>query len=235
MRPLSSRELLDVWEECLDQSPVERAILLLRAACQNDPGLLAVGERDARLLTLREWTFGSAVAALAACPECGDSQELNFQISDVRADAASRSAPLRLSRDGYDVEFRPPNSLDLRALESGGCVANLLDCCVMHATRDGEAVAPSQLPAEIVSAVSESMSEADPQSEIRLAVACSNCGHRWSATFDALSFFWSEIQGWAGRLLNEVHQLAAAYGWSESDIVALSPLRRHLYLNLVAE
>ena len=37
----------------------------------------------------------------------------------------------------------------------------------------------------------------------------------------------------AGALLHEVHRLASAYGWSEAQILALSPARRAQYLALV--
>jgi hypothetical protein len=33
--------------------------------------------------------------------------------------------------------------------------------------------------------------------------------------------------------VREVHLLASAYGWRESDILAMTPWRRQLYLELV--
>jgi hypothetical protein len=33
--------------------------------------------------------------------------------------------------------------------------------------------------------------------------------------------------------LRDVHELASAYGWRESEILALSPQRRQAYLELV--
>jgi hypothetical protein len=53
------------------------------------------------------------------------------------------------------------------------------------------------------------------------------------ATFDAGSLLWEEIDARARALLAEVHQLAAAYGWSEGQILALSDRRRAVYLDLV--
>jgi hypothetical protein len=37
----------------------------------------------------------------------------------------------------------------------------------------------------------------------------------------------------ARRLLIEVHSLASAYGWSETDILSMSEPRRALYLEMV--
>jgi hypothetical protein len=78
------------------------------------------------------------------------------------------------------------------------------------------------------------MVQADPQADVQLALTCPACGHQWEATFDIASFFWSEIDSWAHRILREVHTLASAYGWREADILAMSPQRRQLYLEMVS-
>jgi hypothetical protein len=50
-----------------------------------------------------------------------------------------------------------------------------------------------------------------------------------------VSFLWSEIHSWAQRLLRDVHAIAAAYGWREGDILAMNPLRRQAYLELIGQ
>jgi hypothetical protein len=77
------------------------------------------------------------------------------------------------------------------------------------------------------------MAEADPQADIQLAISCAACSHHWRTTFDIVSFFWSEIEVWARRLLCEVHILASAYGWHEREILGLGPVRRQLYLEML--
>ena len=69
---------------------------------------------------------------------------------------------------------------------------------------------------------------------LELALSCPSCRHQWQATFDIVSFFWSEINAWAHRSLQEVHTLALAYGWREADILAMSPWRRQFYLKMVS-
>ncbi|HXI74354.1 MAG TPA: hypothetical protein VNG94_02120, partial [Pyrinomonadaceae bacterium] len=86
----------------------------------------------------------------------------------------------------------------------------------------------------VTDAVAKRMAEADPQADLRLDLSCPACGHRWQALFDIDSFFWSEINAWAQRVLTEVHALASAYGWRERDILDLSPRRRQFYLGLVS-
>ena len=120
MRALSVPELLRVWESGLAQGPVERALLLLGAAHPDTPreslASLTIGQRDAGLLTLREWTFGSRVDSVVVCPECSQRLELTFEISDVRVTAYETVAEVAVMVADYDLRLRPPNSLDVAAI-----------------------------------------------------------------------------------------------------------------------
>jgi uncharacterized protein (UPF0212 family) len=240
MRALSASELLSLWERGLAQSPIERALTLLAAAnpeaAPDDMARLSIGQRDAQLLTLREWMFGSQLVSLASCPGCGEQLELAFDVSDIRASQAHQGQALSASVAGYEVDVRLPNSLDLAAIaghSSPEARRLLFDRCVVRVQRDGADAPLDQLPEDVKTAISEQMALADPQADVELALACPACGHQWQAIFDIAAFFWSEINAWAIRLLREVHALASVYGWREADIVALSPMRRQLYLDMI--
>ena len=206
---------------------------------------LPIGERDRRLLALRDHLFGTHLTALTDCSECGASLELDFDTGEFGA--ASQADPaadetctrLSLSQDGYDVQFRLPNSLDLLAMRSGGSDhenrLSLLEWLVLRASLGGQEIAVSELPASVVDALDRRLSNADPHADIYLDLACAACGARWQAPFDIASFLWTEMDGWALRLLRDVHRIARAYGWPEADIIALSPWRRQCYLDLLDE
>jgi hypothetical protein len=246
MRALSSAELLHLWERGLEQTPVDRALALLGTACQDCPeedlAQYSVGQRDARLLALREQTFGPEIHAVGRCARCGQELELRFQVNEVRVDPKEEptSHPMTLTDGGYSVKFRLPNSHDLRealAAQNGMAEALqlLLRRCLLESWFGEAEVGAWQLPDSVVAAISERMAEADPQAEVELTLACPDCRHEWQERFEIESFFWAEIHAWAGRTLREVHQLASAYGWSEAEVLAVSPVRRSLYLNLIAE
>lgn len=240
MRPLSASELLSVWERGLVQSPIERALTLLVAAnpesAPDDMARLSLGQRDAQLLTLREWMFGSQLVSLASCLNCGEQLELTFDVSDIRAGQTRQGQALATSAAGYEVDMRLPNSLDLAAIAGHNSIEArrlLFDRCVVRVQRAGVDAPLDQLPEDVKRAISEQMALADPQANVELALTCPACGHLWQAVFDIAAFFWSEINAWAIRLLREVHAIASAYGWREADIVALSPMRRQLYLDMI--
>jgi hypothetical protein len=235
--------MLSVWERASGQPACERALALLAAACPEQTpeelGRLSIGRRDRLLLSLRECTFGSQLLGCVPCRKCGESLELTFNVSDICAPESEASDALTLKLDGYEVLFRLPNSQDLSAIADRRDVSEgrrrLLARCLLRVKEDGNESAPEDLPERVRAAVVKRMAEADPQSDVQLHLSCPACGHRWLAAFDIVSYFWSEINAWAQRLLREVHTLAAAYCWREEDILAMSTRRRQVYLEMVGE
>src|SRR5262249_45812840 len=242
MRALTAQQLISVWESGQGQSPARRSLALLAAACPAVPfeslAALSVGQRDARLLRLREWAFGSQLSGVADCPQCGERLEMSFAVDDIRTGEENESPePLSLGVEDYELRFRLPNSSDLIAMTGAADPAAVkqmfIERCILQAGHRGTEIKAAQLPDSVVAAISRRMAEADPQADIQLALDCPVCGHQWRATFDIVSFFWREIGAWAGRVLREVHILASAYGWREDDILAMSPWRRQSYLEMV--
>jgi hypothetical protein len=228
MRGLRNTELLEIWERGRDKPPVVRALSLLSAACPEDVPesfrALSIGRRDALLMELREALFGENAEALLSCPRCGHQLELNFSTADLRLDlAADPGQDVTIEARGEMVRVRVPSSEDLLG---AGTREQLLRRCVQNADID-------RLPAEILDVIEEKIAESDPLAEICMQISCLDCNHEWREIFDIVSFLWAEIEAWVGRIVNEVHILASAYGWREQDILALSPMRRQLYLGMV--
>lgn len=254
MQALSAAEILGVWEHGAHRRPAERALALLAAACPErayDSLLeLTVGERDALLLAAREQTFGDDLAALARCPACGEMLEFATRTAELRArpavegagEPAPRSYRVTLLPVGQPgpaayVVYRLPTAGDLIALQDMSDVAAarraLADRCVLEVTWGGVEATAHELPDALLAALADEMSTRDPQAETQLDLTCPACGGQWQALFDIAAFFWAELAAEAKRLLREVDALARAYGWREADILALSPQRRHAYLELI--
>jgi hypothetical protein len=234
--------LLRAWEEGWSQALSLRVSSLLLAACpgasEESISELPVGSRDRELFALRTETFGRELVGLAACPECSEEVEAHFDISNVLgAERGSESTnSLEINDDGYVVRFRVPRAADLVALHSTASEFEarslLLERCVERASHGGKDISVFDLPAETIGSVAEAMAKADPTAEVQLTLHCSGCAHRWIAFLDIASFLWEEINGWAVRLLRDIHVLARAYGWSEQQILSLSQRRRQIYLEL---
>ncbi|OEY66748.1 hypothetical protein [Marinobacter sp. X15-166B] len=240
-----AEQLLNVWEQGLNQPLLQRALMLLAVACPDcSPDTLAtlsIGERDSRLLQLRARLFGQQLSNTAVCPQCNERLEWQSCIADLLVDtdrADCKAGGFELQTEGYQLRFRLPNSLDVAAAANAGgaedAVQQLLLRCVIEIEQDGVNCANAPLPEGVVQALAERMEALDPQADIRTDLTCPECAHHWCALFDIASFLWAEVNGWAERMLHMVCRLAAAYGWSERDILNLSPVRRQLYLGMVA-
>lgn len=232
--------LLQVWETRAAAHPIERALALLAAVWpeRDEQGWAqtSIGARDAYLLWLREALFGATLETTARCPGCGEQLESSFRTSDIRMPPTAATADLHLGAQGYDIRFRVPNSADLLAVSGAPTAAAavaLLERCTLAIHRFGNPVEVARLPPEIAAELGLRMAAADPGADIRIALHCPVCAHAWSVTFDIVSHLWGELDDWAQALLVDVHLLASAYGWREADILALSPVRRQFYLDLV--
>jgi predicted RNA-binding Zn-ribbon protein involved in translation (DUF1610 family) len=174
--------------------------------------------------------FGSSLEGWIACPQCGE--KLEFQM-DGRQLAGQEETSLneKLVLNGHS--FRLPTSRDLagaaRETESTLAALRLLDGCCLDA---GELPVWSE---EDIEEVGERMAAADAMAETRLTFHCPKCAGEWDETLDIATFLWAEIAGQAKRLFREIHALAAVYGWTETEILSLSDLRRSSYLEMVRQ
>jgi hypothetical protein len=233
--------LLEVWERGAACAWPARGLLLLSQAVPH-PDLdtlarLTIGQRDAHLLSLRETLFGSRFECLTHCTRCDALVELDFQANEIRAAHAKTDQSHCIETKDCNVTFRLPDSTDLLAIQEESDAEHatqvLLTRCVLEASEHGKRRTASDLSKDTISSIVGRMSELDPQAEVMLDLVCPNCTVRWQTPFDIVSHLWSELDAWARSLLRDVHALAGHYGWSESAIVAMTPQRRRLYLDLL--
>lgn len=246
MEALTAKDVLHLWERGQGQHPLDKVLALLTTAhpekTADELCSLSIGQRDACLLTLRKRTFGDSFNSFTECPQCAAKLEFELSASDIqRTPHEYRESDLhqewKLMLDDYDIRFRLPNSYDLNAIsgttDQEAARQCLLARCIVQASHNNTAIEAAQLPEHIVTALSESMLEHDPQAETLLDIHCPTCAHQWQALFDINEFLWSELTSHARHLLQQVHTLARSYGWRESDILTMSAARRQRYLEML--
>ncbi|MEU6472954.1 hypothetical protein ABZ927_17635 [Streptomyces massasporeus] len=236
-------DALATWESGIGQAPAGRALLLHRAARPDLGGdqqallALPVGEREADLFALRRALFGERMQVRLECGACGADMEFELDAGEFARTLADRGEPLvRIAEEGWEVEFRVPGVADLTAAAGAADPRrSLLTRCLVTAVRDGRPVSADALPVAVQRRIAEAAQAADPGGDVALTIACPECGDGTRAELDIASYLWTELDAWARDLLLDVHLLATAYGWSEPEILALSPLRRRYYLELCAD
>lgn len=239
--PLTQQLLLGIWEYGRNQHPVDQALTILSLVSpeltRKELAELSIGQRDRLLLTLRERLFGKTLQCDGTCPACLKPVEMSFSTTDVQA-PASEQQEAELIWGDYQISYRLPNSRDLAAI--AGCAEDdsarkiLIERCLVKIMRDGMAIAANELSEEMIRKTEQAIAEQDPQAEILLDLGCPECGTQWQVLFDISYFLWTEITVQAKRLLQDVHTLASAYGWTETDILKLSDARRQIYLEMAS-
>ena len=244
MKNLTANDMLNVWEQGLNQPLLQRALILLVAAFPemeaDTVAKLSIGQRDCYLLQLRQCLFGSKLINTAVCPECAEQIEWDSRVADFLSLANEDDLTVNefdFSMDDYSLRFRLPNSLDIAAVvnhvNAEQAQQQLLSRCLLKSEHSGTGCAVDQLPDTVIEQLSTQIETLDPLAEIRIDLVCPECSHSWYVLFDIASFLWLEVNDWSEAMLQTVHRLAAAYGWSEADILNLSPVRRQLYLGML--
>ena len=241
MATLSEADLLRVWEEGAAQPPAGRALVMLAAglpgADVSQLASLTVGERDELLLDLRQECFGPALGGRVDCPECAEPLEVAIEADQLRAAwGGPPPAEGTVQAAGYEIRFRLPTSRDALAVDPGDPdgPGQLVARCVLGATEAGRPVPAAALELGVLDAVAGAMAGLDTRIDVRVALACPACRHGWSPVLDIAAYLWTEIDTAARRLMHAVHALALAYGWTEADVLTVSPWRRQGYLQAVS-
>ena len=255
LRPLSGgeEEFLAAHGEGL--LPAERTTeLLARCVCrigsaEASPETvleLTLGDREALLLEIRRLTFGDRIDALVACPstDCGERMDLELSVRDLLVDPYSndgdwREATVETGAVRHRIRYRVPTGADqlaaVRMAHDLPAAARLvLERCV-QSVGDGEPEPLTEPPEELVEAVTDLLAGGDPQAELVLSLTCPECGTGFRVLFDVGDYLFRELAAQEDRLLEEVHQLALRYHWSEAEIMAMPTGKRRRYLELLTD
>lgn len=241
MRALSHADCLALWERGQTLHPLDQGLFAVQAAFpesqRESVADWPLGRRNRALAQLRCACFGRWLRGWTACEKCGE--RLEFEV-DGNALSASNVGSTDESIEVQGDVFRLPTSRDLACIASehdpSVAAVHLMEQCMVSSTSQDSGARrldEQKWTEEELDAIGERMAQADPLAEILLHFDCPVCSHAFDMCLDLAAFLWSELEGRAKRLLRDVHTLASAYGWSEVEILSLSPARRDFYLAMV--
>ena len=243
MRTLTANDAIRIWEKGHREPPAQRVLSLLAAACpeagSDELRRLTLGQCDDRLWEVRKRIFGSEINGFSECQACGERLEFTLDTNDFRASNPSSPADseFALESEGYTIRFRLLELEDLAVAASAGNVdlvrERLIERCILEVRRGEEQTTVAELPENVIAELGGRLAEFDSGSEVLVSLTCPACESSHELPLDISSFFYMELSVQAQRLLREVHILASAYGWRESDILELNPRRRQFYLEML--
>jgi hypothetical protein len=235
----SAAKLLELCDAGRRALPIERSLLLLRAVCPHAQAVEGwpLGSVNARLLELRAAMFEPHWQCIADCPACGSPTDVNLDLDSMTravGDASGEEAR-RAEGTGWSITYRLPTIGDvLRVIKSRDTArAQLQQAVVLAVIRDGEHVTSDSLTEQMHVALDRAIEDADPLAAIDVCIECPCCALHWKESLNVIDLLWTEWVAASRRLVGEVARLASAFGWSESEILAMTASRRQQYLELI--
>lgn len=229
---LTSEQLLCVLDQGDGTTGAERGVWLWRTT---DPGTsleslwgAPVGCLAHAMLDLREAMLGPQLELHDRCPRCDEEIEFTVSIPEIRlAQPPMDNPPFDVEIDGQPVTLRRVSCDDLRRVERGEITdrAGVIARCVSQGLEGLDEAGHGSIDAIL--------GERDPQADVTFSLACPACADSWEGVFDPCEVLWTELRARAKQLLFDVDALARAYGWSEAEVLKLSPPRRRAYLELL--
>jgi hypothetical protein len=225
-------EMLAAWEAASTVPPAARTVVLVhRAALAEDLDAaldLPLGEAAALAARTHSEAFGAVVDGILSCEGCGEDLDVTLPLSELNGNGGATTA------EAAGLIVRAPTTRDLIAASEGDDASRaLIARCVRD--REGAPVDPDALDAERLAELDAAAEELSGPAGLVLRSRCPACGEDATAPLDIGALLWEQVERSAHALLTAVAELGAAFGWSEDEILALTPLRRRVYLELARD
>ena len=225
-------QIFGLWERGigLDRWARDDALLLGGGASARQPLARAMP----RMLALRGRLFDRALPLRSNCPACCASSAFEIDSVALSDELNALKPPARdavVDCAGLPVALRAPTADDLRAIAVLTDLQNAGRALLSRCASGVDVI--DRLDEHMLAELDACLERLDPAAIVSFTVDCPACRHQWSASLDVGEVLWAEVQQAAERALLEVDALAHAYGWTESEVLRLSPARRAAYLQLV--
>lgn len=234
---------LDLDFNTTSQPELVTAVL---AACSVSPikvdtlWAMTLAERIGALATIVEQTDGGdCIAWTQRCPHCSETLEISVPCTLLRQEVQrSQAQPdIMITLDASrSLLVRRPTGADQRAWrgETYGTEEEAAAAILRRLVMPAGAV-PHALNESDLQYVSDELEMLDPLSAFQVTTVCPGCGAAATLQVDLEATLLTKLRIHQRALVAVVHRLAAAYGWTEDEILAIPPHRREDYLSLIAQ
>ena len=219
-------QLIGAILRCCVESPDER----LDAA--------TLDRRVRALLQIVRETQGDRLIWKARCAneDCEHEMELELSVSQLLRMPAPAECFSWSAEPGCELELRLPTGRDQIEWRESAANANVegvdlrMASSLVSRVNGQQPASDWTLPQEWLTALDAAFREHDMLTAMELQVSCPWCGKESALQPDVEALALSRLAAEQKRVLEEIHQLAAAYHWTEAEVLALPRLRRSFYI-----
>jgi hypothetical protein len=190
-----------------------------------------VGDRVAALIAIAALTGDGTFSVPLRCPAeaCRDELELEVTWAEIRTIAASAAdGPFEVDADGLRYVVRRPTGIDQEAWAGTASRGETVDAraVLSRLIVDGPL---DRLTDSRIAALEAALDERDPLVTFGVSVGCPTCGLVTPRELPLVAMAASVLRRRQALILDDIHDLAHAYGWSEAAILAIPAWRRAAY------
>lgn len=197
-------------------------VRLMHDTNDTDVTTLTVSQTDRALAGIYLMLYGPDAECRTACESCAETYEFTLNLPQMIAeqDAGIPAPPDELGvwTLASGARVRAPTQADLKNLEEDP--ASLAQAL----TVEGEASAEE---------ISTFLESASPVLSIDMSANCPSCSSAAQLRFDISTYLTRRLTAEHPFLVRETHLIAARYGWSYGEIMALTRDDRRAYAGLI--
>lgn len=234
------RELRGCDQQLVRDVDTATAIRLLDSLLVDAPGAslqpgmavrLAAADRDRLLAQVYSDNYSARIGGVIVCAACAERFEIDFDLAGMCAAMVAQAQPHGEAGGHYTYRLedgrviRLPTGEDELAvwrMAPAAAADELLRRCVLEG--DWSVAAP---------AVAGALQAIAPLLDTELDARCPECGSANVIAFNIQHFLLAAIAGEERQLRQDVHTIAATYGWELATILDLPRSERRAYVELI--
>ncbi len=188
-----------------------------------------LAQRLQGLLAVAQASGLPPLALLQPCGSCAEALEIDIEIGMFE-----RPEPI------IDFIWSPipdcslrvalPMGSDQLAWSHGGLSLNAMARALVREINGAPPPAGWEIPDQWIYGLAAELEQRDPLTALEIQTACPACGAPARIAIDLEAELLARLHARQRGMLNDIHQLASAYHWSEARILELPAWRRRYYL-----
>jgi hypothetical protein len=201
---------------------------------------MPVGARIEALLVLASLTQEQAFSWRMRCGSGSCAAESEFELTLVQilalGDVHRDRETIVIMLGDIEATLRRPSGLDQsRWLEQSADLQleSMLRSVLVRPDLD-EVLEGGTSFEQVASLIDDAMDEFDPLVGFHLSVVCPECGAATDVSPDLTAAALERLSRLQRAAIEDIHQIAACYHWTESEILQLPAWRRQSYLGLIS-